>query len=294
MKPWSTIAAYIAQATGKPFEPRPPSSVGGGCINTAVKLSDHRRSFFVKLNSAERLEMFAAEAEGLGEMAQSHCIRVPEPVCHGTVDGQAYLVMEHIAMGRPGGDGPEQAGRQLAAMHRNGRERFGWHRDNTIGSTHQPNTSSADWIEFWREQRLGFQLRLAARNGHGGRLQSQGEKLLERFPALIDHNPQPALLHGDLWGGNLAYDNRGNPVIYDPAVYYADREAELAMTELFGRQSAGFYAAYNEAWPLDSGYATRRDLYNLYHILNHLNLFGGGYGGQALGMIDRLLAEVGH
>jgi fructosamine-3-kinase len=192
VKSWSTIAAYIARATGEPFEPRPPSSVGGGCINTAVRLSDQHRSFFVKLNSAERLEMFAAEAEGLGELAGSHCIRVPEPVCHGTVDGQAYLVMEYIALGRPGGDGPEQAGRQLAALHRNGRERFGWHRDNTIGSTHQPNASSADWVEFWRGQRLGFQLRLAARNGHGGRLQSQGEKLLERFPALIDHDPQPA------------------------------------------------------------------------------------------------------
>lgn len=292
MKSWSTIAAYIAQATGEPFEPRPPSSVGGGCINTAVRLSDHRRSFFVKLNSVERLEMFAAEAEGLGEMAQSHCIRVPEPVCHGTVDGQAYLVMEHIALGRPGGDGPEQAGRQLAAMHRNGRERFGWHRDNTIGSTYQPNASSADWIEFWRGQRLGFQLRLALRNGHGGRLQSQGEKLLERFPALIDHDPQPALLHGDLWGGNLGYDSDGHPVIYDPAVYYGDREAELAMTELFGGFPGHFYAAYEEAWPLDPGYRVRKTLYNLYHILNHLNMFGGGYLGQAQHMIDRLLAEV--
>ena len=195
-------------------------------------------------------------------------------------------------MGRPGGDGPEQAGRQLAAMHRNGRERFGWHRDNTIGSTPQPNASSADWIKFWREQRLGFQLRLAARNGHGGRLQSQGEKLLECFPALIDHDPQPALLHGDLWGGNLGYDSDGHPVIYDPAVYYGDREAELAMTELFGGFPGHFYAAYEEAWPLEPGYRVRKTLYNLYHILNHLNMFGGGYLGQAQRMIDRLLAEV--
>ncbi len=286
------IATHIAQATGEPFEPRPPSPIGGGCINTAVRLSDHRRSFFVKLNSAERLEMFAAEAEGLGEMALSHCIRVPEPVCYGTVDGQAYLVMEHIALGHPGSDGPKQAGRRLAAMHSNGRARFGWHRDNTIGSTHQPNASNSNWTEFWRGQRLGFQLRLAARNGYSGRLQNQGEKLLEQFPALIDHDPQPALLHGDLWGGNLGYDSDGHPVIYDPAVYYGDREAELAMTELFGGFPDHFYAAYQETWPLDPGYPVRKTLYNLYHILNHLNMFGGGYLGQAQSMIDRLLAEL--
>jgi len=292
MEPWSTIAESIARATGEPFAPRSPSSVGGGCINTAVRLSDGRRSFFVKLNSAERLEMFTAEAEGLGELARAGCIRVPEPVCHGTVDGQAYLVLEHVEMGRPGRNGAEQAGRRLAALHRTSRDRFGWHRDNTIGSTPQPNDSNADWIEFWREQRLGFQLKLAARNGYGGNLQSQGEKLLERFPALIDHHPQPSLLHGDLWGGNLGYDSDGEPLIFDPAVYYGDREAELAMTELFGGFPGHFYAAYDEIWPLDAGYKSRKSLYNLYHILNHANMFGGGYVSQAQGMIERLLGEV--
>jgi protein-ribulosamine 3-kinase len=289
---WQTIGNYIAECTDEPFAPQPPSGVGGGCINTAVKLSDGRRSFFVKLNSEDLLWMFSAEAEGLGEMAATRTIRVPEPVCHGSVGNQAYLVMEYVPMGRPGRDAAEQAGRQLAAMHRCGREAFGWHRDNTIGSIPQPNDSETDWAAFWRERRLGFQLQLAAKNGYHSLL-DPGERLLEGLPALLDHAPQPSLLHGDLWGGNLGYDADGDPLIFDPAVYYGDREADLAMTELFGGFPGHFYAAYEEAWPLPPGYRVRKTLYNLYHIVNHANMFGGGYVGQAKGMMDRLLGEIG-
>jgi fructosamine-3-kinase len=149
----------------------------------------------------------------------------------------------------------------------------------------------SDWVEFWRERRLGYQLHLAARQGFGGRLQKQGEQLMCRLPVLLDHAPAPSLLHGDLWGGNIAYDATGKAILFDPAVYYGDREADLAMTELFGGFGSGFYAAYREAWPLDAGYTTRKTLYNLYHILNHLNMFGGGYLSQAGSMVDRLLAE---
>jgi fructosamine-3-kinase len=132
---------------------------------------------------------------------------------------------------------------------------------------------------------------LAAENGHRGQLQRLGDQLMARFAVLIDHAPSPSLLHGDLWGGNLAFSTDGEPVIYDPATYYGDREAEIAMTELFGGFSADFYAAYRDAWPIDEGYRVRKTLYNLYHVLNHLNLFGGGYGGQARLMMERLLAE---
>ncbi len=288
---WQGIAQRITEHTDETFEPQSPVHVGGGCINTALKLSDGRRDYFVKLNSARLADMFVAEAEGLRTLAASHSIRVPEPVCHGTLDAQAYLVMEHIRMGGAGRNSAETAGSQLAAMHRHTRKDFGWHRDNTIGSTHQPNKPHDDWIGFWRERRLGFQLRLAASNGHGGSLQSNGEKLLDGLPALLVHTPEPSLLHGDLWGGNLSYGPDGEPVIFDPAVYYGDREAELAMTELFGGFPRHFYAAYNEAWPLEEGYRVRKGLYNLYHILNHLNMFGGGYLGQAQDMIERLLAE---
>ena len=266
--------------------------MGGGCINTAVKLSDASQSWFVKLNRAELLPMFEAEAAGLHALSATGSIRTPVPLCSGRVGEQAYLVTEYLALGRPSGNSQALAGRQLALLHGTTTARFGWHLDNHIGATPQSNTWRDSWIEFWREQRLGYQLDLARHNGYGGKLQKLGEQLLERFPSLVDHAPAASLVHGDLWGGNMGFDANGQPVIYDPATYYGDREAEIAMTELFGGFSGNFYAAYREAWPLDPGYATRKTLYNLYHILNHLNLFGGGYLAQAQGMMERLLAEV--
>jgi fructosamine-3-kinase len=292
MQPWLTISNHISEATGLPFNPVEPRHIGGGCINTAVRLMDENRAYFVKLNSATLLDMFEAESLGLKEMAETETIRVPKPVCSGIAESQSYLVMEYLEMGQAARDGRAMAGRQLAQMHQADWRSFGWHRDNTIGSTPQPNDPAESWIDFWRDHRLGFQLDLAARNGYGGSLQRSGERLLQGFHTLIDHDPQPSLLHGDLWGGNIAYDEKGNPVIFDPAVYYGDREADLAMTELFGGFGNDFYHAYREAWPLAPGYSTRKVLYNLYHILNHLNLFGGGYLGQASSMIDRLLAEI--
>jgi len=286
------IAQAIADAIGESFGPGPPRTVGGGCINSAMVLSDGARHYFVKLNRADLLPMFEAEAAGLTEMAATRSIRVPHPLCAGVAGDRAFLAMEYIRFDRRGTDGAATAGRQLAAMHRHSAERFGWHRDNTIGSTRQRNDPDSEWASFWRDQRLAFQLKLAADNGFTGRLQSSGDRLLDLFPALIDHDPVPSLIHGDLWGGNMSYDQEGQPVIFDPAPYYGDREADLSMTELFGGFGADFYAAYREAWPLDAGYGTRKTLYNLYHILNHLNLFGGGYLGQSQAMIDRLLASL--
>jgi protein-ribulosamine 3-kinase len=289
---WSEIVARISAASSKPFTPAAPRSVGGGCINAAVTLSDGEQTYFVKVNAPDRLPMFAAEAAGLAAIAETDTIRVPEPLCTGTAGGQSFIAMEYIALSGRSAQGAAEAGRQLAAMHRASRPDFGWDRDNTIGATPQENVSDPDWIAFWRERRLGFQLDLAAQNGYRGRLQEQGRRLLAAFPALIDHAPVPSLLHGDLWGGNIGFDRAGEPVIFDPAVYYGDREADLAMTELFGGFGPDFYAAYQEAWPLDPGYRTRKTLYNLYHVLNHLNLFGSGYLGQAEAMIGRLLAEL--
>lgn len=287
------IARAVTQATGDVFKISARRPVSGGSINTAEVLEGSGKKFFVKLNTAARLDMFEAEAEGLAEIAKSNCVRVPQAVCCGTHTDQAYLVLEHLDIGRGNGKTDELLGRQLAAMHRTTRAHFGWHRANTIGSTPQVNTEADDWPTFYREQRLHFQLELVAANGHGGDLLRRGEQLLEKIPAFFaGHQPRPSLLHGDLWGGNHAALRDGTPVIFDPAVYFGDREADLAMTELFGGFGEDFYAAYREAWPLDSGYRVRRDLYNLYHVLNHLNLFGGGYRAQAEQLIERCLSEA--
>jgi protein-ribulosamine 3-kinase len=288
---WESIAHAIAAHTGTDFQPESPRTVSGGCINTAYVLGDGRQTWFVKTNRADRLDMFEAEADGLDALAATQTMATPRALCSGTCDGIAYLVVEYLAMGRNGPDGWHQAGQRLAAMHRHTEQRFGWHRSNTIGATPQHNDWTGNWTQFWRDRRLGFQLEEAARNGHSGRLQRLGDQLRSRLDVLIDHQPAASLLHGDLWSGNLAFTRAGEPVIYDPATYFGDREADLAMTELFGGFDAEFYAAYFDAWPVDDGYRVRKTLYNLYHILNHLNLFGGGYGSQAERMIEQLLAE---
>ncbi|VAX13963.1 Ribulosamine/erythrulosamine 3-kinase potentially involved in protein deglycation [hydrothermal vent metagenome] len=288
---WQQIALRISATNGEQFELETRQAMAGGCINQAYRLKGERgKSYFVKLNQADSLPMFEAEVMGLQELAQADAIRVPAPVCSGMAAGQAFLVLEDLSLG--GAGSMAAFARQLAQMHHYTRQQFGWHCDNTIGSTTQINTPNAGWIEFWRERRLGFQLQLAAKNGAAHSLLDKGQKLLQGFDCLFsDYQPVASLLHGDLWSGNYAFTRMGEAVIFDPAVYYGDRETDIAMSELFGGFPADFYAAYEEAWPLDTGYAVRRTLYNLYHILNHFNLFGGGYAAQAEGMIERLLAE---
>ena len=290
MNPWQQINDHIHRVTGVHLRDG-RSSIGGGCINQTVRIAGDGRDFFIKFNAAAQAEMFVAEAEGLRELAAAKTVRVPEPVCWGVAGETAYLVLEHLEFGRRGN--AALLGEQLAALHRATQAEFGWGRDNTIGSTPQINTPCTDWISFWRERRLGFQLELARRNGCSDEQQRLGELLMTHLNGLFDgYGPQPALLHGDLWSGNHGYLADGTPVIFDPAVYYGDREADLAMTELFGGFGADFYAGYRAAWPLDAGYAVRKTLYNLYHVLNHFNLFGGGYQQQALRMSQQLLAEL--
>lgn len=286
---WTVIDKHISACLGRNFSSTRHEPLGGGCINAAWRVADDYNAFFVKLNTADKSEMFAAEAEGLGEMHRTATVKVPEPVCHGSHGDRAYLVTEYLPLQ---GEFPAgRLGEQLAALHRHTAERYGWHRDNTIGSTPQPNRRSDNWTRFWAEQRLGFQLSLAERNGYGG-LRERGERLAENLDAFFDgYMPAASLLHGDLWSGNVAGAG-GEPIIFDPAVYYGDREADLAMTELFGGFPRAFYNAYNRAWPLDAGYPVRKHLYNLYHVLNHLNLFGGGYLSQSQHLIDRLLAQI--
>jgi protein-ribulosamine 3-kinase len=254
--------------------------------------------FFVKTATGRYADMLDAEADGLRALAGTRTIRVPDVIANGSDGDTAFLVLEWLEM-RRSRDGAAM-GRALAALHRAlvpvgpASERFGWHRDNWIGGTPQINGWSNDWCAFFRERRLAPQFELAARNGHRGALRRDGERLLSALPQLLrGHDPAPSLLHGDLWSGNAAALVSGEPVVFDPAVYIGDREADLAMTELFGGFDRNFYTAYNEAWAVASGYALRRELYNLYHVLNHLNLFGGAYLAQAETMIAALLAEVG-
>lgn len=293
MMNWQAIIRYIESATRQPFKLLKAQPLAGGDINSAYRLQSESRSYFVKLNTSDRVAMFEAEAAGLEALTQTQTIRVPKLiVCSKTAD-HAFLVLEYIALNNLNGRSEQLLGQQLAQLHMQSQDYFGWHRDNTIGSTAQVNGRYHDWISFWQQQRLGHQLTLAAANGYGGRLQTLGEKLCADLkPLFSGYRPQPALVHGDLWGGNVAADEQGNPVIYDPACYFGDRETDMAMTELFGGFGSAFYQAYQAVYPLDQGYARRKTLYNLYHILNHLNLFGRGYLHQAESMIDKLLAEL--
>lgn len=293
MSPWRDIERAVAAATATAFSIEFRTPIGGGCINGAFRIAGSGRTYFVKTNASSAAGMFAAEAAGLGEIVRTQTVRVPQPLCHGSNAEASWLVLEWIEFGGARRDSGGALGRALAAMHRVTAQHFGWHRDNTIGATSQINTQASDWPRFWRERRLEVQLALAAKNAAPRSLLAKGERLAGDFAVLLTGCAiEPALLHGDLWAGNAGFDGAGAPVIFDPAVYYGHREADLAMTELFGRFSADFYAAYREAYPLDPGYAARKELYNLYHVLNHYNLFGGGYARQAESMLDRLLAEI--
>lgn len=298
MKQWRLIGEHIEQVTGRRFLVTQQKSMGGGCINAAFLLTgENGRQYFVKTNQAGQKAMFAAEARGLQAIASSNSVKVPGPICFGENVGfgenqaQSYIVLEYMNMN--GRLDQRLLGEQLAAMHNVMAEQFGWDINNTIGATFQSNAWMDSWLSFWSEQRLGFQLKLAAQNGYGGKLQSLGEKLLVEMPLLFtDQEIKPSMLHGDLWGGNVAALNDGTPVIYDPAFYYGDREVDLAMTYLFGGFGADFYASYQNTFPLDAGFTVRKTFYNIYHVINHLNMFGGAYHGQSIQMLRQVLSEI--
>ena len=264
--------------------------VAGGCIHRSFILEGGGRKYFAKTNERSQFDSFAAEADGLAALAAAGA-RVPAPLCRGQASEHAFLVLEHLEL-RGNGD-YAALGRSLAAVHSVHGETFGWHRDNYIGRTVQLNRRSASWSDFWREARIVPQLELGRKNGFGTSLLGRGEQLVAALPQLLSGRaPAASLVHGDLWSGNSGFLADGTPVLFDPAVYWGDREADLAMTELFGGFPHDFYSTYAKAAPLAPGYSVRKTLYNLYHVLNHANLFGGGYAAQAERMIERLLAEV--
>lgn len=284
------VERRMAEALGTAVEVRDMRGASGGSINRAAVLDTSVGEFFLKWNRKPIADLFEVEAEALREMRDSQTdLVIPEPVVatRPTGDVPAFLVLEYLAPGTRISDFDEVLGRGLAQLHRMSAEQFGFHSDNYCGTTPQPNAWCEDWIEFYREQRLRHQLRLAVGERGVSRSDRRAwESLLDRLDDVLGIDPEPpALIHGDLWSGNLHVTPEGRPSLIDPAAYYGHREAELGMMDLFGGFSDRVFAAYDEAWPLQDGWETRIELYSLYHVLNHYNLFGGSYGQQAMSIV---------
>lgn len=291
----SGIEEKARAALGSAFVVEQVQTVSGGDISPALRVCGAGGAVLVKLGERKATDLFEAEADGLRALACCGAFRVPAVLGIVATESRVALILEWLAI-RPLAK-PEdavRAGEALAALHRTSHPGYGWARDNYIGATPQCNAPSENWPRFFVQSRLQPQFERAAANGFTGELQRQGERVCERAPALfLDYRATPSLLHGDLWHGNIGVLDSGQPVLFDPACYYGDREADLAMTELFGGFPLPFYAAYRHAWPLDTDYERRKPLYNLYHVLNHLNLFGRGYLLQAERMASSLARELG-
>lgn len=284
------VVDQIEKETGKRILPSTGRSVSGGCIHqSAIFRTEEGSPLFVKLNRAAALTLFETEARSLEWIASSNTVRVPHPSCHGKVDETAFLAMEALTLSnRSDSESARKAGHALARLHRVSGDRFGADFDNFIGATPQPNRWTDSWADFFTEQRLRHQFQLAAKRG---RTFPDQDRLLRAVHShLSSLDIEPSLLHGDLWGGNASYDERGEPVFFDPASYLGDREADIAFTRVFGGFGPGFYDAYRESHPDPE--PVRVTIYNLYHILNHYVLFGSGYADQAEAMMTEILREL--
>ncbi len=259
-------------------------SVGGGCINHALKISTTVGDFFLKWNASAPADMFQKEAAGLIEMALSNSDLVIPRVIWSKENGDSpsLLLMEFLAPPNNTSGFDERLGRGLAQMHRKTAPAFGFHHSNYCGTTVQNNSWTTSWAEFYARRRIwNLVQQIKTTRGISSDDQNIYEKLVERLPKLLSHGEIPSLIHGDLWSGNYMYTSRG-PALIDPACYYADREMELGMMKLFGGFSAAVWNAYAEEFPLPEGWKQRIRLYQLYHVLNHYLLFGGSYGWEAL------------
>ncbi len=270
-------------------------AVSGGDINSAYLLElSNKERLFMKANRADRIGMFRAEAKGLNAIRQTVTIRVPEVLAFGTEDSSSFLLLEYIEEGRRNKDSSEKLGRDLAKLHRSDTAsfvpggRFGFSGDNYIGSNVQINTPKDRWLDFFIDCRLLPQYEMASSYFYTNE-RKRFDTFLGKLDRYLPEPAAPSLIHGDLWGGNYMIDKQGEPWLIDPAVYVGHAEADLAMTELFGGFDGAFYEAYKETAGTDPGYRDRRDLYNLYHLLNHLNLFGGSYLYSVKAIIDRYM-----
>lgn len=286
-----SLELAISEATGAVAKLAGFRQISGGTINNSriVTLKDGRE-FFVKSHAGGSLYpgMFAAECRCLTLLAATATVRVPRPVAYDS----EFIVLEKFEETERPQDWHEKIGRQLAQLHLATRtDRYGFERDNYLGTTQQINTWTTDWAGFWRDQRIGWQMELFSRKADAGdRLLQLGDRLLTRLEDLIGGVDEPAvLLHGDLWSGNSAADERGEPIIYDPASYYGQREAEFGMMRMFGGYGPRCEVAYDEVWPRPDGSEQRISLYRLYHELNHLNLFGKEYYQSCITTMESLI-----
>ena len=272
---------------------RSVAAVGGGCIANACRVETDGSPFFLKYGDDEVARTFSGEAAGLEALgAADSPLAVPSVLdtAPATDERPGFLVTEWITTGREGRRFWETFGQGLAALHRHAADEYGFDRDNFIGRLPQKNEWTERWPTFFRTQRLEPQVAMARERGRWRSDWTRSlEALYRRLPELLPREPEPSVLHGDLWKGNFMVTATGTPALIDPAVYYGHREADLAMTELFGGFQDRFYDAYRAARPLEPGYETRRDVYNLYHLINHLNLFGAGYAGS----VEEILRPFG-
>jgi fructosamine-3-kinase len=266
------------------------SSISGGCIHNAQKITTDKGSYFIKLNRALDLNMFKTEFSGLKLLAEANEINVPEPIGYGTEGAHAYLLTDFIDSSLRSSNFWVDFGQSLANLHKNHQnDRYGLSYDNYIGRLNQYNDFHDDWLSFFIEQRLEIQLKLAFENGFINKTYlKRFSGLYKKLPELIPAEP-PSLLHGDLWSGNFMTGENGQPVIIDPAVYYGNREIELSFTQMFGGFDPLFYRTYQEVYPLSQGFENRVEIYNLYPYLVHVNMFGTSYLGGVDGVIRKYL-----
>ena len=279
------VEQSLSEKLGEDVKVLSSGTLGGGCINNASKLETTKGNFFLKWNSDSEKNMFLREAESLQELriaAKSELV-VPEVFAAKEIDETpGFLVLEMLDSDSPSSDTDEILGRGLATIHLHAAEKFGFHNNNYCGSTLQDNSWKKSWVEFFRDNRLRFLLNLIQQERPLSSSQTKVyDKLLEKIPVLIPDDSEPVLIHGDLWSGNYMLTSNG-PALIDPASYYANREMEMGIMTMFGGFSQQFYSAYNEVNPLPAEWRDRNRLYQLYHVLNHYYLFGGGYGQQAL------------
>lgn len=263
-------------------------SIGGGCINSGGKLFTNQGDYFLKWNDAKRYsEMFQKEARGLVLLKESNAVQIPSVICVGENSQTQFLLLEYIESGRPNTKSWHDLGKSLAMLHKQTSASFGLDHNNFIGSLHQDNSQTDNWLEFFIQSRISLQLKLAIDGGKlGGSQLKNFESLYRELPGLLPLE-KPSLLHGDLWSGNVLVDHHGNAVLIDPAVYYGHREMDLAFTKLFGGFETDFYNSYFEEFPVEQGFDSRVDIFNLYPLLVHVNLFGGGYTNQVISILNR-------